>query len=267
MLKKMAKGRYNLEATKIVKIKKVKDGIVDTADEEVVVEYDLTIFINGRYFITLLCTPKNLDELVWGYLFSEGVLISNEDLLRMSIDEEKKRADVHIAKEDIFTYSGDQLFGEMTVTTACGKGRKVTYPIVRKGADKEIKTVDIEPEKILSLVNKFNRHSDIFDKTGGVHSCGLCDESEMIIFRDDIGRHNAMEKILGRAMMDGIDLSEKIVLTTGRVSSEIIEKIILRGIPILVSRSAPTSAAIELAKRAGVKLIGFARGNRMNIYA
>ncbi len=254
-----------METTRKVKIKKIKEYIFE-AEDEVAVEYDLVIYVNGHYFVTLLCTPINLEDLVAGYLYSEGVILRGKELLALKIDEEKRRADAEISREDIFKYSGDRLLGEMTVTTACGKGRKVIYPVVREGADSKITSVDIHVEKISDLFRKFNKSSELFARTGGVHSCALCSQSEILIFRDDIGRHNALDKILGKAMLQGLDVSDKMVLTTGRMTSEIVEKVALRGIPVLISRSAPTDTAIEKAKKAGIKLIGFLRGNRMNIY-
>ena len=116
------------------------------------------------------------------------------------------------------------------------------------------------------MSKEFGKKSDIFLETGGVHSCALCSQNEIIIFEEDIGRHNALEKILGKALMDNINLTDKIVLTTGRISSEIIKKIAKRSIPVLISRSAPTDVAIDIAKKLNITLIGFARGQRMNVY-
>lgn len=128
-----------------------------------------------------------------------------------------------------------------------------------------------EPLKLdLEIIKKnmidFNRRSELFQKTGGVHSCGLYFQDEMLVFEEDIGRHNALDKIIGRALLDRIDLEDKMVLTSGRVSSEILIKIARRGISTIVSMSAPTNLAIELAKELSINLLGFVRGERLNIY-
>lgn len=251
--------------TRTYRIKKYKDGFHDFEDQ-VVVEYNLAIYLNKRYFISLLCTPQHLEELVYGYLYSEGVICAKEEILELQLDEAKGKAHVRIAREDLFTFSGDQLIGETTVTTACGKGRKITFPVVREGSDEKIQPLAVEPEDVFRLIRTFNKSSELFLQTGGVHSCALCTSTQVLFERDDIGRHNALEKILGKALMDGIDLRDKMVLTTGRMSSEIVDKVILRGIPVLISRSAPTDQAIEHAIKAGLKLIGFVRGDKMNIY-
>lgn len=254
-----------MPTTKTYTIQKYKEGFREVEDE-VVVEYTLAIYLNGRYFITLLCTPEHLEELIYGYLFSEGIICGKDEILDLDLDEEKGKARVTIDRNDLFTYSGDQLVGEVTVTTACGKGRKVTFPVVREGAEEKIRPMEVEPEVVFRLVREFNKSSDLFLRTGGVHSCALCSDKEVLYARDDIGRHNALEKILGKALLDGIDLKDKMVLTTGRMSSEIVDKVILRGIPVLISRSAPTDRAIEHAQKAGCQLIGFVRGDKMNVY-
>ena len=139
------------------------------------------------------------------------------------------------------------------------------YP-VHETINKLKKPIVINHKKILNLINSFSKKSELFLTTGGVHSSALCSENEIIYFEEDIGRHNAVDKIIGRALINGLNFSDKLVLTTGRVSSEILVKIAKHNIPILVSRSAPTSNAINIAKEKNISLIGFARGNRMNIY-
>jgi FdhD protein len=106
----------------------------------------------------------------------------------------------------------------------------------------------------------------LFLDTGGVHSCALSDGNQMLLFEDDIGRHNALDKVLGAAMMHGMSLKDKVILTSGRISTEILAKVARRGIPAIISRSAPTGAAIEQARALNMSLIGFARGRNFNVY-
>jgi len=117
---------------------------------------------------------------------------------------------------------------------------------------------------LLGILVKNQSYSSI---QGGVHSCALCSQDEIIIFEEDIGRHNALDKILGRALLQDIDLSDKIILTSGRISSEILIKVGKRAIPVLISRAAPTNLAIEMARELNITLIGFARGEKLNIYS
>jgi len=110
------------------------------------------------------------------------------------------------------------------------------------------------------------RESELYRATGGVHSAALCDNRALLIFSEDIGRHNAIDKIFGKCLIEGIQTDNRVIITSGRISSEILLKIAKRNIPIIVSRSAPTSLAVKLANKLGITLIGFARGKRINIY-
>ena len=116
-------------------------------------------------------------------------------------------------------------------------------------------------------MKEFQHNSEVFKLTGGVHSAALCDKENILMFSEDIGRHNAIDKILGQCFWEGIPTENRVVLTSGRISSEILSKMAKRGIPIVVSRSAPTDLAIRTAENLGITLIGFVRGKRMNIYA
>ena len=114
---------------------------------------------------------------------------------------------------------------------------------------------------------KFSRSSDLFYATGGVHVCAICDNDGIIYFEEDIGRHNALDKVLGRALTEDMNLGDKMILTSGRISSEMLTKAVKMGITVVVSRSAPTSSAVHMARELNVILIGFAREKKMNIYS
>jgi FdhD protein len=118
-----------------------------------------------------------------------------------------------------------------------------------------------------ALAGDFQKRSQIYLKTGGVHSAALADEKEILIFREDIGRHNAIDKVIGQALFRKVKFEDKILLTSGRVPSEVLLKVEKCNIPIVVSKSAPTNQAVRLARESGMTLIGFARGSKMNIYS
>jgi FdhD protein len=132
-----------------------------------------------------------------------------------------------------------------------------------KGFKSELK---VPIRSILNLMKEFQKMSELFISTGGVHSTALCDENNIMIFREDIGRHNATDKIVGHCVLENIPLENKFLMTSGRISSEILIKSAKLGMGIVVSRSAPTSLAIEIAEEVGVTVVGFARGNRINVY-
>ncbi len=232
-------------------------------DDDIVVEYPFTIFIDDEEIITLLCTPKSLKYLVLGFLYSEGLLEGMESIDRIQIHEENGCAYVYLKNANNFF---KELQGKRTITSGCGKGT-VFYNVLDSFKSKKIENkIEIEIDKIKDFMRDFSRKSEIFLLTGGVHSCGLYDKSGILIFEEDIGRHNALDKILGQALEKDIDLSDKIILTSGRISSEIILKVAKRGIPMVVSRSAPTSLAIDIAQELNIGLIGFVRGEKLNIY-
>lgn len=253
-----------LKTTKKINILRVKGELINEEEDILVIEYPFTIFLNDKEIITLLCTPKSLKELAVGFLYSEGFIDNLSNIEKIYIDEEKGIAYVYVNEINEFA---ERFQGKRTITSGCGKGT-LFYNVLDSFKSKRIeKPLDIKVEEISNLMKNFNKKSELFLKTGGVHSCALCTKSDILIFEEDIGRHNALDKILGRAFLDSMNLSDKFVLTSGRISSEMLIKVAKRGIPLIVSRSAPTSLSVELAKKLNITLIGFARGEKMNIYS
>ena len=245
-------------------INKVKGDSIEKLDDLVIIEYPFTIFIDDEELITLLCTPKSLKELTYGFLYSEGFIDNLEAVDKVLIDEEKGRSYVYLNHRKSLN---EKLMGKRTITSGCGKGT-VFYNVLDSFKSKKIeKSISLHREVVVRLNREFNHKSELFINTGGVHSCALCDRENILYFEEDIGRHNALDKILGRALMDGLDLKDKFIITSGRISSEMLIKTAKRGIPAIVSRSAPTSLAIDMARELNILLIGFARGEKMNIYA
>lgn len=229
-----------------------------------VTEFPFTIFLNDNEFITLLCTPKSLENLAIGFLSSEGFISSLKDIANIKIDIEKGLGYVTIKNNSQLS---EKIFGKRTITTGCGKGT-IFYNAMDSFKTKKIEnTMSINKEDIISLMKVFNENSETFKETGGVHSCALCTKDGIIVFEEDIGRHNALDKIIGWALKNEVDLKDKIILTSGRISSEILIKAGKKQIPVIVSRSAPTSLAVEMARELNILLIGFARGEKMNIYS
>lgn len=252
-----------MESVTKLQMLKIKGEEKEVMEDSIVEEYPFTIFLNNKELLTLLCTQKALYYLVVGFLISEGIIEKKEDILDMKIDEVKGVAYVETSKDKSLI---EKLYGKRTLTSGCGKGT-VFYNVVDSFKSKKIKgDFKLELENIPQMMRDFNRHSQMFLETGGVHSCALSDGEKNIISADDIGRHNALDKTIGEAVCKDIDLSNKIVLTTGRISSEILIKIAKRGIPAIISKSAPTKLAVDIAKDLNITVIGFARGIKMNIY-
>ncbi len=253
-----------MELTVNTPIIKYESGNVSELGDMVVKEYALTILLDGEEFITLLCTPSSLDLLAIGFLLSESIIKSKDDIRKIRVDEGKGIAEV------LTTGTGSiakKLHGKRIMTTGCGKGSSFYNAMDSLNCKKVIGTIQLDTQLILELMKDFNKSSELFLNTGGVHSVALGDAAGIILFHEDVGRHNAMDKVIGEALMKSITLSDKIVLTSGRVSSEILIKAAKAGIPVIVSRSAPTDLAVELSRQLGITIIGFARGQRMNIYS
>ncbi len=238
----------------------------DNQSEEkdvVVVETPFTIFINDKEIITLLCTPKSLEELSIGFIASEGFIDDVDDIKHISIDQQTFICHIILKKESKFA---ERFQGKRTITSGCGKGT-IFYNILDSFKSKKIENpLEIDISMIKENMRDFNRRSELFLETGGVHSCGLYDMDKILIFEEDIGRHNALDKIIGKSLKENINLKDKIIFTSGRISSEILIKVAKREISTIVSRSAPTSLAIDMAKELGINLIGFVRGEKLNIY-
>ena len=251
-----------MKNTKKYLITRIKSQNVNEVEDSVIVEYPLTIYIDQEEFITLLCSPKSLKCLAVGFLYSEGIIESKDDIEDVVVYEEKNIACVHLKNKRKLLEKQNK---KRTVTSGCGKGS--TFNDVLGSIKKITEPITLKKEEVFSLSNEFGKKSDLFLTTGGVHSCAICKNDEIIMFEEDIARHNALDKILGRAFLEGINLDDKIILTSGRISSEILIKIAKREIPVIISRSAPTDLAVEMAGRLNILLIGFARGERMNLYS
>jgi FdhD protein len=215
-------------------------------EETVVREKSLKIFLNDREMTTLLCSPAELNVLAVGWLYSEGWLRSRDDIDKVLVDDVK--GEVRVTSREGTTHTG---------------GTGIDGTVFPSPVESE---TTITVRQVLALVYKFQHHSQTFLATGGVHSAGLCIPGRILVFAEDIGRHNALDKIFGRCLLEGKQTADRIVVTSGRVPSEILRKVARYQIPVVISVSAPTDAGVKLARELGITLIGFVRGQRMNVY-
>ncbi len=240
----------------------IKAGTRQTLADPVTCESPLTIYLNDQELVTLLCTLEHLDELAVGFLRSEGFLKARTDVLEVKIDAEQGTATVLTGKTA--TIAG-QTFLKRYITTGCGKGTSFYH--LSDAVCRPVETgFRIAAGQILDLMVQAQRRSELFKTTGGVHGSAICTRTGILFFREDIGRHNTVDKLTGRCFLDGLELSDKILLTTGRISSEILIKAAKMGVPLIASRSAPTDLAVKHAGDLGVTVVGFVRNQRMNIY-
>ena len=229
-----------------------------------VIEAPVTIYLNGKELVTLLCTPEKIDRLALGFLRSEGLLTTLDDLSSIRVREEEGLVEVELKnRSDV----AEKLYGKRTVTSGCGKGT-VFFNVLDSLRSKPLTgKMQVTADSIHSLMNDLQQKADLFRTTGGVHSAALADNEKIIFFYEDIGRHNAIDKIIGECLLDSVSTDDKIIVSSGRLSSEVLLKAAKLKIQLLVSRAAPTSLSIELAETLNITLVGFVRGQRMNIYS
>ena len=232
--------------------------------EAVTTEFSLNIILNGQEIVTLLCSPRDLEWLAVGYLLSEGLIQQKSDILNITTDEHKGA--VSVKAKTVKAAETDQA-SRKYVASSGWKGSNLTRPADAAEFNKTDSKTYINSGDVFSMVEDFQGRSEIFKDTGGVHSAALCNTKDILLFAEDIGRHNAIDKIFGGCLLEGIDTEERVIMTSGRVTSEILLKVARRRVPILISKSAPTDIAVRLAKELGMTLIGFVRGKKMNIYA
>ncbi len=242
------------------KITKLDKGEFIEVEDSVIREFPLRIHVNGDELVTLVCTPEYMDELVVGYLFSEGLVMDTDAVSSIKLEEES----IYVNLQDEI-YIKDEL-KHRVITSGCGKSTIYT-DLTGSGLKKVRAKLEIEHNDIFKLIKNLYSQSRLFKATGGVHNSLLAAaDGDLEIFREDIGRHNTVDKIIGHMILNRVHPGDKILLISGRISAEILLKTARMKIPILISPSAPTDLAVRLAYRLGVTLVGFARGKRMNIY-
>jgi FdhD protein len=231
--------------------------------DAVSVEKDIVIRLNNEEFIALMCTPVMVKELAVGFLLSEGLIIKKDDVSEIDYNEVDGVVSIGIRNYSKDAVKNNRL---QTLTSGCGRGLASDFV---KGFTKEKKmetSMKVSSKDITDISKEFINMSSSYKETGGVHSAALWDGRKIEIFCEDIGRHNAIDKIFGYCLMNNIPVADKVILTSGRISSDVLIKISRRGVPVIISRNAPTSLAVEMAYFLGITLIGFVRGQRMNIY-
>lgn len=256
-----------------IKIIQYRKGVLSETADDIVSEKKIKILSNNKEILSLLCTPTMVKELIVGFCLSEGFLRHHDhsDLQQTWCAE---RIEIFWKDEDIEVHLPIDI-PEVSATLTSGCARGVTFilnkelPIIQDdfSASADSLSEKVSINTIFELYKEFQKKSELFRATGGAHIAALCDEKEIIAFAEDIGRHNAVDKIIGYAFLENIPMQGKMLLSSGRLSSEITIKAIRANVPILVSRAAPTNMAVEIAKKSTITLIGFLRGQRLNIYS
>lgn len=247
-----------------ISISRIRKDRGNRIEDVVARESPLTIILNDQELVTLLCSPVNQKYLALGFLFSEGLIKSKDEVKKLMVDE--RRGIVRVETFEDRSFANELMFKRF-ITSGCGKGASFYTVADAQNQTKVESQIQVSTHDILSLVSDFQRRSQVYKETGGVHSAALCDTENILVFSEDIGRHNALDKIFGECILKDISVDGRIVISSGRISSDMLLKVAKRSIPIIVSKSAPTDLGVKLAQELSITLIGFARGRRMNVYA
>jgi FdhD protein len=248
-----------------VRIVSYDGGKPATVSSRIIRERMVEIVLNDRVLISIACTGQHLKELAAGFLKSEGVVEKKEDILAMSVAAKGGRVEVRVAAG-----KSRGIFGRRAGRTLASSGARgmVHYGDGERDPKRGIPGgVVLTPRQVLRLMSALLRSAVMHDATRGTHCSALATPGRIIVSREDIGRHNTVDMLGGHALLKGLPLSDKVILTTGRVSAEIVHKIRLMGVPVIISHSAPTSRAVALAAELGITLIGYVRNGKMRVYA
>jgi FdhD protein len=229
---------------------------------QVIVESSVSLTINGELWLSFMCTPIDLESLAVGFLFNENLITSSDEIASARVCPAGDNVDVWlnhpVEKPELWKR-----------TSGCTGG--LTSIDANQTIAREFPHVDpdqpaITFKQITRLVDRLFEAQDLYRKSGGVHTSVLTDGNDKYIIGEDIGRHNTLDKIAGKVLLDRIELEKKILLTTGRISSEMMQKASRIGASIVISRTSPSSFSIETALRVGITLIGYARRNQFRLY-
>ncbi|MFJ2813181.1 formate dehydrogenase accessory sulfurtransferase FdhD [Streptomyces sp. NPDC087294] len=260
------------------KVIRVRDGAVSTRPDTLVAEEPLEIRLNGKPLAITMRTPGDDFALAAGFLVSEGVLARGAELRNIVYCAGATADGVNTYNVVDVRTAPDVVIPDITLernvytTSSCGLCGKASLDAVRTTARWPIADtppVLVAPELLALLPDRLRAAQRVFERTGGLHGAALFSETgELLDVREDVGRHNAVDKLVGRALQnDALPLSRTILLVSGRASFELAQKAVMAGIPVLAAVSAPSSLAVDLAAETGLTLVGFLRGASMNVYA
>lgn len=227
-------------------------------------EFPLTLKVDGREVVTLMTLGVHPEELALGFLRNQRLIERIEDIQSVDVNWEKESVNI-VTRHGNGIIDWQEKLSKRTVTSGCGQGTVFSCTL-DKLYEQQLSKPSVRQSVIYELLKTVSQHNKVYKKAGAVHGCALCMGADILIFVEDVGRHNAADAISGRMWLDRISGEDKIFYTTGRLTSEIVMKAARMEIPILLSRSGITHMALELARDLGIMMIARAKGNRFLVY-
>ena len=262
---------------------RITENGVEPVDGVVIGESRWSLFVNGVEVVTFMATSRNLHHLALGFLASENLIAGLDDIASIRVNEAPDRAywyipalgvnetrRMAICEEGVgsievrLTRANFQLPQHRILTSGCGGG--VTFDDLSKQQEPLKSTRTIRIAQIFAMMRELNLHATLYRECRGVHTTVLTDGNQLLALAEDVGRHNTIDKIRGECMLRGVSPCDQILITTGRISSEMITKAAKLCVPIVVSRTSPTHLAVKLARAWNIALVGYARGGQMQVY-
>jgi FdhD protein len=257
----------------VTQVTEWNNGQVCRAQDCLVVEEPLEICLNATPLSVTMRTPGHDLELTAGFLFTEGLIERREQIVSLDYGKTKNpQASGNIVDAQLTETSLDpeRTRRNFFMTSSCGICGKASIEAVKAhGIRRPNPTFLLDPEVLCTFPDSLKAAQSIFDRTGGLHAAGLFDaQGKLVVLREDVGRHNAVDKVVGWALLAGrLPLADYALMVSGRGGFEIIQKALLAGVPLLASVSAPSSLAVRLARETGLTLVGFLRGRRFLVYS
>ena len=245
---------------KAVHYKKYEFRKWESIDSETIVETPVSLTVNGQVWLTFMCTPVDLEAMAVGFLYNEGIIETMAEVEDVRVCEHGDNVDVWLNRSVEQPTSWRR-------TSGCTGGVTAVDALARVDVSFDGDQPQVAPEAIGHLLEKFFEAQILYRETGGVHTSALGDGEKIVFAAEDIGRHNTLDKIAGLCLMNNLWPKTRILITTGRISSEMLQKAARIQAPILISRTSPSSLSIEMAERYGITLIGYARRDRFNVYS
>jgi len=254
-----------MQPTCTMEIIRLKGSHTKVVEDSLIEESRLDIILNGEKLVSVVSTPLELEALTVGYLVSEHIIASMDNIDSMALSEDSMQ--MVVSARNVDHKSIERLTTEAVMISGCGKGH--TANIDPNLIDKAVNSSNytLPASTITKAMEGFLDHCKLYFETGAVHTAQLIFEDDTYLVAEDIAQHNTIDKVMGKAVMEGRDVSRALLLLSGRLSSEMVAKSVMHGVPIVASRTAATCTGVKIARKFGLTLAGFVRGDKMNLYA